>query len=326
MSLKRPTVSVIMAAYNVEQYVGQTIESILNQTLGDFELIIRDDASSDATRGVIDGFEDPRVRLLPQVKHVGAAAARNEALAEARGRFIAVNDADDVSEPERLGKQVAYLERNPHIALLGTFAIEIDEENRSLDILERPVADNEIREYAFERGNPFVHSSVMLRRNVLTLVGGYDPRFRSSHDYDLMLRILEHSSAAILEEPLCRFRRHGLSISATQPMRQRAYMALARDMSRVRRRGEDRGQGDLAVTFARRFKDIEAGVFPARFRAHVHREHARRFIDRGLSRQAVTEALRALRARGPTRDNLWMLRQAARSCLGLRPSGVRKEE
>jgi len=321
-----PAVSIIMAAHNAERYIGEAIRSVLNQTLRDFELLIRDDASTDGTRAIAARSGDPRIRLLPQTTRVGAAQARNEAFARARGRFIAIHDADDISEPERLQRQLAYLEQHPDVAVVATYGLVVDEHGREMELLEPPLDPRAIREYAFERGNPCVHASILFRAGVLQRVKGYDPRFHTAHDHDLVLRILEHFQLANLPEPLYRVRRHSRSLSALYIMQQRAYAELARDMSRARRAGEDPDTGARAQEFAQRFHDIEAGVFSRDFRCYVHRERARWLMDHGMSAKAVGHAIRAIFAQGVNRDNLWMLRKTALSCFRAKPLPVESKK
>src|SRR5690625_6791695 len=120
-------ISVIMPAYNEERYIAESIQSILNQTFQDFELIIVDDGSTDKTFEIASSFNDPRVKLYKQ-QNSGPAAARNKALSLAKGKYIALQDADDRSKPERLEKQYDFLENNLDYIAVGTDADYIDKD------------------------------------------------------------------------------------------------------------------------------------------------------------------------------------------------------
>lgn len=118
--MSAPVVSVVMAAYNGAALIGETLESLATQTLGEFEAIVVDDRSTDDTLAVLRGWPDGRVRAIALEENGGPVRARNRAFAEARGRYIAGLDQDDLCRPERFARQVAYLEANPDVALVGS--------------------------------------------------------------------------------------------------------------------------------------------------------------------------------------------------------------
>ena len=116
-----PVISVVLPVYNCADYVAEAVQSILDQTFSNFEFLIIDDGSTDATSNVLQGFRDPRIRSITQENH-GLAFTLNRGLELSRGRYVARQDADDISLPDRLGKQVAFLEAHPACALVGTWA------------------------------------------------------------------------------------------------------------------------------------------------------------------------------------------------------------
>lgn len=120
MTNRLPSVTILMPVYNGERFLRQTIESILNQTFTDFEYLIIDDASTDTSRDIIRCFNDPRIRLVENVKNDGLIKTLNRGLALAQGEYIARQDQDDISHPTRIEKQFAFLNDNPEIVLLGT--------------------------------------------------------------------------------------------------------------------------------------------------------------------------------------------------------------
>lgn len=197
--MSNPLVSVIMTVYNGEKHVGEAVRSILGQTLTNFELVIVDDGSVDATLEVLQEFQFyPRVRIL-QCPRLGRARALNVAWKEARGKLIANLDADDIALPERLQRQSSYLEAHPEIALLGTAVIIQDEKLRTLRDGIRPTGCRELKRELI-RTNPFVHSAVMIRRDVLEQVGGYDENLRILIDYDLWVRMAAQHGVFNLSE------------------------------------------------------------------------------------------------------------------------------
>ena len=123
-----PALSVYMPVYNAEGYLAQTLESILNQSLGDFEFLVVDDGSTDRSAEIVRSFRDSRIRLLSQ-ENQGCYPARNRAIAEASGKYLANMDAEDISLPERFEKQVAFLEEHPAAVLVGTQALGCDAED-----------------------------------------------------------------------------------------------------------------------------------------------------------------------------------------------------
>lgn len=194
-----PDVSVVMAVKDGERYVEKAIRSILGQTFEKFELIVIDDGSSDRTPEILDRFSDPRLRVLTQTNQ-GLAASLNKGVRVARSSLIARMDADDVCEPERLEKQVAFMSDRPEIGLLGAATRVIDEAGKELRTWTPPLDDAQIRNELIQ-ANQFAHPSVMFRKDVFEAVGGYaDMPF--AQDYDLWLRMAGVCKLANLPEPL----------------------------------------------------------------------------------------------------------------------------
>lgn len=212
-----PIVSVILPAYNCPKYIGAAIESILAQTLQDFELLVIDDGSSDETPEIVRGYSDSRIRLVVQA-NIGLAGTLNRGIGLARGMYIARQDQDDRSLPERLAKQVAFLDAHPECALVGTWAEIWYERTKSERIHAHPAGDAELKVFLL-LNNPFVHSSVMLRKAALDSVGGYstDPARQPPEDYELWSRIARDYDVANLPELLHVYREVEGSMSRNGP-------------------------------------------------------------------------------------------------------------
>jgi glycosyltransferase involved in cell wall biosynthesis len=159
-----------------------------------------DDGSTDSTPGLLAAVPDPRLRVERQPR-AGLTRSLARALRLARAPLVARLDADDVAMPERLARQSAFLRDHPDIGLLGTGVREVDVAGRQIRIVRPPSDDRSIRR-ALIRRNPFVHSSVMMRRDLVERAGGYDPGFPVAQDYDLWLRMSEITRMANLPEPL----------------------------------------------------------------------------------------------------------------------------
>ena len=215
-----PTVSVILPAYNAEDTIDEAVQSILAQTYTDYELIIVDDGSTDRTAELVRGYSTYQgLKIITNDANLGIPKTRNIGINAARGKYIAMQDADDISLPTRLDEQVAYLEDNPDIALLGTARLrlsadgEIDHHSGRL-LSAHPgttVDDGKSVRPTFDdllRANHFVQGSVMLRKSVLAQVGNYNELFAYTEDYELWLRIAKHHATANLIEPLYALRDH----------------------------------------------------------------------------------------------------------------------
>lgn len=210
-----PKVTVLMAVYNGERYISESIESILAQTFQDFEFLIVNDGSNDRTRGLILSYDDPRIRLVDNEQNLGLARSLNRGLELAEGQFVARQDADDISEPERLARQVAFLDSHADLVLLGTWYKEIDAQGALLEKWELPTDSTEIR-WSLLFFCPFVHSTVMMRKSpVLEQIGFYDESFVYAQDYDLWSRIARRLTVANLPECLLQYRTSPSAMTAT---------------------------------------------------------------------------------------------------------------
>lgn len=212
-----PSVSVIMAVYNGECHVREAVDSILAQSLGNLELIVVDDASTDATWRVLASCHDSRLRVLRNPSRLGAAAARNRAIQTAQAPLIAIQDADDVSLPLRLLIQTDFLARNPSVNVVGAWAVSITYDGREIGVLNYPPTTDLNLKWALLFWNPFIHSSVMLRRSTLTKAGLYREGRGPAwfvEDYELLSRVTRAHQAANIGKPLVKYRVHPAGASA----------------------------------------------------------------------------------------------------------------
>lgn len=212
--MHEPLVTVLMPVYNGAKYLREAVESILHQSFADYEFLIINDGSSDATQSILESYADGRIRVLVNGTNQGISAALNLGLAQARGKYIARQDADDVSHPDRLARQVAVLEADSTVALLGTQCRMRRVQSAARRSPLRRALDHEAIKFQALFGNPFVHTSVMYRRAVAwTQLCGYSPAYRICQDYDLWLRMQQQHRVANLDEYLVDLRDHAESIS-----------------------------------------------------------------------------------------------------------------
>ncbi len=209
----KPLVSVLMPVYNAEKYLAASIGSILAQTYGDFELLICDDASTDGSLEIVRSFDDTRMTLLTNRENLGNAATRNRLIEHASGEYVAVLDADDTAEPDRLARQVDFLERNPEIGLCGSWVNVIGHDGERRGRLKNLTNPKELR-INLLFSVPFIHSSVMARADLMKS-NPYDPEFRQSQDYELWCRLADLTLLANIPEYLVDYRWHYTNISIT---------------------------------------------------------------------------------------------------------------
>jgi len=213
-----PRVSVLMTMFNAGAYLRPAIESVLAQSYRDFELIIVDDGSADESVNVAEGFADSRIRLIRNAANRGQTACLNQGLALARGEFLARQDQDDLSRPDRLEKQARFLEDHPEIVLLGANAEEIDGSGRLLGRTDLPRDTLAIR-WGNILFNSFLHSAVIFRTDVIRgEFGGYDEAYWCQ-DYALFSRVTRRHAVANLAEPLISLRVHPESMMRSQTSR-----------------------------------------------------------------------------------------------------------
>jgi glycosyltransferase involved in cell wall biosynthesis len=185
-----PKVSIILPTHNGSKWISGAINSVINQSFSDWELIIIDDCSDDDTDNIIKYFSEKyaRIRHLRNEKNIGLSKSLNKGICNARGEFIARIDDDDVWIcADKLARQVNFLNENPKCVLVGTNMIAIDEGGNEVGHYSFPVSDAEIRN-KFLSVNCFAHSSVMFRKDVVIRAGGY-PILAAGEDYDLWLKL-----------------------------------------------------------------------------------------------------------------------------------------
>lgn len=207
-----PEVSIVLPVYNAEKYVKAAIESILNQTYKNFELLIFNDGSTDGSLQLIKEFDDERIKIFNYEQNIGLISVLNIALSEAKGEFIARMDADDVSIPIRLEEQVLFLKKNTEIGICGSFIKIIDSD----EVVIKPTTDNELRWWIF-RGSPFAHPSIMLRKEVIKRSGlKFNLNAYAVEDFEFWWQLAFYTKMGNIDKVLLNYRVHDEQVSTSK--------------------------------------------------------------------------------------------------------------
>jgi glycosyltransferase involved in cell wall biosynthesis len=226
-----------MPVRNGQPWLLAAIESLRSQTVEDIEIVVVDDGSDDDTPSDLQDVSarDDRIVVIRQGR-LGLAAALNRGLCEARAEFVARLDADDLAEPDRLRSQFEFLKNHPEVGLLGSWARKIDEAGIPGRLFRPPTTPALIHK-VLQRANPMIHSSVMMRLELVKRLGGYRKAFEGAEDYDLWLRISELSQIANIPRPLISYRWHNKSVTSRKAVRQCFSVRLAQSSMALRHAG-----------------------------------------------------------------------------------------
>jgi len=220
MNSESGDVSVLLPAYNGQHCIARAIQSVLSQTLSDFQLVIVDDGSQDDTWQIIQSFDDPRILAVRHEENAGLVQALTTGLRLCNGRFIARHDQDDISLPDRLSVQRDFLLEHPGVVLVGTWAMVVagsaPPSLKAASKLHHPWRDPDIR-LMMKWNNPFVHGSVMIRSSALEAAGGYsnDIDLTPPEDYELWTRLASQGELRNIQRELLIYFQSAGGMSAT---------------------------------------------------------------------------------------------------------------
>jgi hypothetical protein len=238
-TIDQPLVSVVMVIRDIERFLAEAIESILSQSFRDFEFIIVDFGSTDKSKDIAACYaaKDSRIRLS-EISPCGYIAAKIAACLLPKSRYIAIQDADDVSLPERLKAEVDFMEKHPQVGLLGGAVQWIDSQGNFLTSADDyPTEDHEIRSVLKAR-NAFWHPTVLILREAYLRAGGYRVPSSPSDDYDLWLRISEHYQCANLKQVVLKYRIHPQQLSLRMRKQQILCVLAAQASASLRAAGK----------------------------------------------------------------------------------------
>src|SRR4030042_5762754 len=213
-------VTVLMSVYNGERYLMEAIHSILNQTWRDFEFLIINDGSTDDTQNILTSFTDKRIKIENNLINIGLTKSLNRGLDLTNGDLIARQDADDISLPQRLERQISYFKSHPNIALLGTWANSIDANGKTISKI-CPISDPSLLKWRLIFKNQIIHSSIMFDKKKVLTIGAYDTDIKYAQDYDLWSRIFMRYEVHQIPEIMIHLRNHSENISRKNLLEQK---------------------------------------------------------------------------------------------------------
>lgn len=220
MKKSTPLVSIIMPAYNAEKYLEESVESIVNQRYSNWELIIINDGSSDATGNLISKYvgQDSRIVGLDNTSNKGLVYTRNRGLQSAKGKYVANLDSDDVADPNRLKLQVDYLETHPDVVLLGSSCELIDQNGKHLGFEKRTIPQHRLKSLLVF-SNYFINSTLLIRKDKLDGLS-YTDSYAPAEDYQLVTQLKDRGELVNLNQVLVKYRLHDNNISAIKKKEQ----------------------------------------------------------------------------------------------------------
>jgi glycosyltransferase involved in cell wall biosynthesis len=244
LSETSPIVSIVMPAYNAAPWISATIESLLAQTFRNFELLIGDDGSTDETKSIIEKFaaHDSRIKLH-LLNHSGVVVARNTLLKASMGDFVMFHDADDLSVPARMQRQVQYLQQNSNAVAVSSVIVKFNGEPvwpSAIDLAKPPEVlfrSSKLTGFGYHKKN-FPFPACMVRKDIAQAIGGFRPYFGFAEDADFVYRLEEKGELAVLNEPLFLYRQHATNTSKRAPYLQTESSVLSRTFARRRRQGK----------------------------------------------------------------------------------------
>jgi glycosyltransferase involved in cell wall biosynthesis len=210
-----PRVSVVTPAYNDERYLPEAIESVLRQTYTDFELILVNDGSTDSTGDIIASQRDDRIVAIHNARNLGLSASLNIGFRRARGSLLARLDSDDLAQPHRLARQVAFMDAQPSVGMVGSWFTQIDDNGSPIATVRPPADPIEVR-WRFLFHSPIPPSTAMLRTDGLETPLLHDESLSYAMDYELWCRIARTSLVTTIEEVLVQRRRHAESMTSSR--------------------------------------------------------------------------------------------------------------
>lgn len=231
-----PRLSVVMPVFNGEPWIEGCLASLASQQFENYELIIVDDGSTDASASMLQAHaeRDPRIKLILQ-DNQGLVAALNRGLKLASAPWVARMDIDDLALPSRFSIQLALAEQRPEVVCVGSGFMAIDAASRVLATHRVPQSHGELLDRLITTRTCFPHASALFRRDLVIKVGGYRPCMRRAQDTDLWLRLAEQGSLAAVKEPLVLIRQHGQQLSAGEGAREQLLMGWAAVVSHLLR-------------------------------------------------------------------------------------------
>lgn len=319
MDNRKPLISVVMSAYNAEQFLADAIESILNQTFRNFEFVIINDGSTDKTADILNKYKDrdSRIVLIDNGTNIGMAKSFNVGIRHSRGRFIARMDADDISAPTRFERQIEMFTSNEVLDVVSSWYSIIDINGEYVTQIKGPCQNEEIKRVIYNNMNiPFCHGSVTMKKESIEKVGLYREEFRYPYpeDYDLWLRLYENNSVFyVIPEYLYKYRVSPDSISVI------LHAGGRRTYNRISRKAILEGADIHSLLEQSRLNDTDwKNISESKKKAYYYRTIGARKVDSDRISSARNDLLKAIRY-NPLLLSAWYY-----LLLGLFPASARR--
>lgn len=294
MSSNNPLISIILPAYNAEPYIEECINSILNQTYTNIEILIADDKSTDNTKEIIDNYNDKRIRTFHNEKNMGPFQTMNKLLNLSSGDYITFQGADDTSSPNRIKLQVKAFLEDKELGIVGTWGDVVSESGKWTDDIKRPITDEEIKDNNFIT-NTFLSATAMITKDVYNKVGGFRPYLYGfgCQDYDWTSIISEQYKSKNIPKPLYQYRQVTTSVSKNINPKRHVSEKLVHFL--MKRRKENKGKDYL---YTGKIKIVDAYLEKLlepyqKDKTLVYREYASRYMYAGLKKDAIKVSWKA---------------------------------
>lgn len=224
MSRNTPLISVLFCVYNGERYLDEALKSIINQTYTNWEMIAIDDGSTDKSLAILYKYakNDDRVKVYTQ-KNIGLTKSLNKAIKLSSGKYLARQDADDISSQDRFLLQIKEFEKDDSVVLVTGKTEVINIQNRTLIVTSPPKDYEGIKNTIFKLNNPFTHGSLMINKSALEKIDGYDENFISAQDFDMIIRLSNQGKFKILDNIIYKLKKHPESITVKRWTKQFKY-------------------------------------------------------------------------------------------------------
>tara|TARA_B100002051_G_C16730741_1_gene638074 strand:+ start:895 stop:1812 length:918 start_codon:yes stop_codon:yes gene_type:complete len=214
---KKPKVSVLMNCYNSERFIKKSINSVINQTYKNWELIIWDDGSKDNTYKIISKFKDKRIKVFRNTKNLGLGPSRIKAQKKLKGDYIAILDSDNIFMKSKLKKQIQEFKKNKNVSFVATGYSLIDSNDKKIGHYDIELNKNFISYLC--TSNIFAHSSIMYKKDIAKKVGWYSKKLEYAQDYDLTMKLLRKYNCKLIREKLVKIRDHSNNMSTIKELK-----------------------------------------------------------------------------------------------------------
>lgn len=259
----QPLVSVLIPCYNAEKYIEQALRSIMNQSYSNLEIIAADDCSTDNTLKILTTLasEDTRIRIVRNETNLKIVKTLNSLIDSANGKYIARMDSDDISLPDRILKQVTFMEKHPDYAICGVNSYHIDKDNRIIDFSFLPISNCEIQKYKIIH-SPFYHPGILIKSEVLKS-NKYDESYLYAEDYELWIRLLKSCKARNLRQYLLGYRVYA---EQTSTQKKDEQLLITKKILQNHTALNDDGQIDFLLDFINHEENVDFNNFKRCFK------------------------------------------------------------